>query len=195
MKTFRVFEKSNKITIPTTFVICGIIILCTYFSRDIEYYFGLSNKFLGLFLCVLFIVLMIKSLFSTQKLRGKFNGVLKMENDRISISSKEYLLEDIDNIDLYQADCIGHQIHVGTVALDNDKSNGTDNRIELNLKNGKKIISYFQVQKENDLLINKNILIDYHLKGKIPLLRLTNILGINDYEELKLFKRNLKTTT
>ncbi|WP_299228912.1 hypothetical protein [uncultured Psychroserpens sp.] len=117
-----------------------------------------------------------------------------MENDRISISSKDYLLEEIDNIEIYQTDHIGNQIHVSTVTLDSDKSNGTNNRIELNLKNGKKVISHFQVQNENDLLINKDILIGYHLKGKIPLLRLINILGIKDYDEIQLFKNNLKKT-
>ena len=117
-----------------------------------------------------------------------------MENDRISISSKEYLPEEIDNIEILQTDHIGNRIHVGTVTLDSDKSNGTDNRIELNFKNGKKVTSYFQVQNENDLLINKDILIEYHLKGKIPLLRLINILGIKDYEEIQLFKNKLKKT-
>ena len=192
MKTFRVFQKSNKIAIPTTFIICGIVLLYIYFADEIEYYFGLSNKPIGILLCVLFIFFLIKSLFTTQKLNGKFNGVLKMENDRISISSKDYLLEEIDNIEIYQTDYIGNRVHVSTVTLDNDKSNGTDNRIELNLKNGKKVISYFQVQNKNDLLINKDVLINYHLEGKIPLLRLMNILGIEGYDKIQLFKNNLK---
>lgn len=134
---------------------------------------------------------MVSTFFLHEHKNGKFKGKLKFGNNSIQINETEYLIEEISKISIHSHDIEGHFIWYSN-EFSRKLSNGLNNEIILKLKNGNEIKCHFLQTKRERIKYSKDCLINYHLKGIISWLHLLNILEMENYDEIQIFKKELK---
>ena len=168
-----------------------IIFLRINFTKNYDQDFNAFDAiaFLGVLACM--IAALVFSLFRVNKvqyLEGKFNGVLEFKNDEIIINNKNYGLKEINHIGLDAKDYRGFW---GVASFegnlgDSYQSNGTDNQLKLTLTNNQKITINFEQITKNQLLNEKELLINYYRNGKFNYANLVEIIGEKEaYTEYK----------
>ena len=168
-----------------------IIFLRINFTKKYDQDFNAFDAitFLGVLACM--IAALVFSLFRVNKvqyLEGKFNGVLEFKNDEIIINNKYYGLKEINHIGLDAKDYRGFW---GVASFegnlgDSYQSNGTDNQLKLTLTNNQKITINFEQITKNQLLNEKEFLINYYQNGKFNYANLVEIIGEKEaYTEYK----------
>ncbi len=196
MNTFRTFAKRKNDTVSDDVVVIVffvVICLLIYLNNSYLNFSWLQSvlNFIGGFGILLWSILSIKAMFTTEKINGSLDGTLALYEDRIIIKQQVYLLIEIESIDLSVTDYLGaYRYHDGD-SIEPSKSNGTGNWIELTLISKKKCKTYFQQPYEGAFIKNRDELIAYHLEGKISFLRLIDILGITKYEDIQAFKKTI----
>jgi len=68
------------------------------------------------------------------------------------------------------------------------QSRGVDNALTIDLNSGASIKVYFLQRNEDELLRNRELLISYFEKGKIPFMKLMKLLKIESYSDIQAFK-------
>jgi len=194
-KSLSIFEhkKSFFISNESLILIFSTIILflIAYLHQTPNFDFGNLITFFSVIWFLYLTGFMISTFFLHQHKNGKFKGKLKLENDTIFINGKEYQIAEIHNISIHSSDIKGQFIGY-SFEFSRKLSNGLNNEIVLKFKNGKQIKCHFLQTKRERIKNHKDCLINYHLKGKINWLHLLNILEIEDYDKIQVFKRELK---
>lgn len=121
-------------------------------------------------------------------LKGELISELEFLEDKIIIGDKQYLLEDIQKIEINAFDFKGLIIY-SKGDLDGNLSNGVDNLLKIYLANQNKIEINFQQIVKNEIRNDQVNLISYCNQNKLHYLNLLEIMGINDYDEIQKFKK------
>ena len=198
MHKFDIFKKHKGIYWTNTLIIyCTLCIAgCLLYLKNI---FGFEKNLIdGFLLCSIFLVLFygvimkFYGLVSHEPLKGKLEGQLILEMDRISIENEIYNLNNIQKIEIFNSDYDGHFKYTSRGSFEANLSQGVGNIIIIKLINNEIKDCHFRQTYEDDINVAQKELINYHLKGKIHFLHLIDILKITDYDEIQKFKKELK---
>ena len=121
-------------------------------------------------------------------LKGELISDLEFLDDKIIIGDKQYLLKDIQKIEINAFDFKG-LIKYSKGDFDGNLSNGVDNSLKIYLTNQNKIEINFQQIVKDEIRNEEESLICYCNQNKLHYLNLLAILGINDYYEIQKFKK------
>jgi len=155
-----------------------------------------SNFSIGCFwVCIIAVFggVIVRAIYSSKQktLRGILEGDLVFNNGSITINDDEYLLDDIKKIGFtHFNDYLGKKQSDKSYYNDG-VSNGVENTVILTLKKGKNIECHFQQQYRYQLREIRQQLVKYHNEGKLHFLNLIDILGIEDYNAIQIFKKSL----
>lgn len=142
---------------------------------------------------VVIIVFVIICHFLQQKNHGSFIGHVEFYEDKVINDLQEIDINAIERIDFSIGPRYG-QYRDGFRASDirPRKSNGNANVFYITLKDKSTISGIFHLGASDDFFKQmRELLIVYHLKGKIPFLTLLEYLGIHDYQKIQVFKREI----
>lgn len=147
----------------------------------------LKILFLGTFLYGTIVKLI--SLIADKGVRT-ITGKIIFENNRIIIDYVNYDLEDVDKIEFCD---MGNSLRKfdGFSEHGQNWPNGKDVLIILQLKDSRKIRTYFQLAHRHEIRDIRPQLVHYHNIGKLHFLNLIDILGIEDYNAIQIFKKSL----
>lgn len=103
------------------------------------------------------------------------------------------MLKEIVKMEISEGDYKGKQL-ISRFSVYPKISNGVYNSLKLKLNDNSEMKFYFQLNYENEFQKNmKELLISYHLQGKISFLALIQYIGISDsYEQIQDFKKELE---
>lgn len=129
---------------------------------------------------------------SYQPLHGDLDGVLYFGRDRIMVNEKVFILEDLTKISFNILDYKGRRVSSNGVELDGGYSQGVNNSLALYTKIASQPeVFYFQLQQKHDIREISDLLISYHLAGKLHFLQLIDLLGITQYDRIQDFKKTI----
>lgn len=123
-------------------------------------------------------------------LKGIIKDDIIFENDKIIINDRVIKIEELNKLDFFIGDYRGKR-NIGDKDFNGKIANGVNNYISYYLKDNKKEIVYFQLQDEYAIRNISEQLVQYHLAGKLHFLNLIDILGISDYDDIQLFKKDI----
>ncbi len=135
----------------------------------------------------------VYSLSEKEKPTGFLSGQLIFKDYEIVIGNETYKLNEISKITIICEDYEDLYISALMNTPHPKYSAGVSNYFEIKLKNGESKRVKFKQNYENEIIKkNKEKLISYHKQGVIPFLTLIQLLGIEDYNEIQDFKKQLK---
>ncbi|WLD23207.1 hypothetical protein NU10_10875 [Flavobacterium dauae] len=201
MITFDIFKKKKGIYWTNTLIVYSIAIPCLlvefikYIILDFEqkknifddilFYIALGSLGYGL-------VMGVSGFVRHQPLKGKLEGSLILEDDKITIDHEAYRLDEIKKIKILNYDYYSKFNFPTRGSFEASLSRGVDNKFEIILNSGEIVSCAFCQFNRYDIVDAKKQLINYHLKGKIEFLHLIEILGISGFNQIKLFKKEIK---
>jgi hypothetical protein len=144
---FKIFEPDNKVFYPTlgTFLFLGSLVLIGLIS-----YLDISDLFfkaLSITLISLNFIYYLTKPMRYNHLQGKFNGYLRFTNSKILINHNEINIQDIKKIYIRANDFKGFWFLSQHPKC---KSNGTNNLIDITLKNKESIKVFFELENKYD---------------------------------------------
>lgn len=187
---FRIFtpEEANGITpnhIVFSLLIPSLIFVLIPYSQSL-----LDIGFAGLIISsALMIYFTITKHTKIQALKGNLDKKLVFKYDRICINEECYNLSNIRKIDFTIQDYFNQWQY--SRDFNPARSNGNNNKLLLTLKNGETIELKFQLMYKDQVKKLKEHLIQYHKVGILHFLKLIDLLGIDNYEEIQKFKKTL----
>lgn len=177
----------NKVLIAFT----AFLFFLVYLESTENFDFGNLIIYIGIIYFLTLFGILASNLFLHQNKNGEFKGKLEFEENFIKANEIVYPIDEIDKIIINANDFEGKYVNTA-LQFSRHISNGLDNEIILKLKNGNKVKYNFFQSKGQRINNFREILISYHLSGKISWLYLLEILEINDYDEIQKFKNTLK---
>ena len=113
---------------------------------------------IGISWLVYFILFMINNVSSYEKVNGSFSGRLILDMKYVSVNNAKYFIEEIERLDI--SNCTDFEGRIITYFLQFSPymSNGLDNEVIIELKNGEKIRFNFEQTKNNMIANNKDLL-------------------------------------
>lgn len=123
------------------------------------------------------LILKLKGFTQIEPVRGEFDGYLIFNEDSIQIKDEIIPLQNIRSIQISNGDYNGKLVYTSKGNVGPALSNGTSNSIVIFPESGKTTKHFFQLDDSNDFEELRNTLIKYHLKEKIDIWELANILG------------------
>ncbi|MEO5777734.1 MAG: hypothetical protein ABIQ27_12580 [Flavobacterium sp.] len=125
-------------------------------------------------------------------LKGKLDGFLIFEMDKIKIQEETFTLEQIKNIEISNDDYYGKMNGSGRGNFGPALSNGTDNTLKLKLLSGELKTYSYEMYDGNDFQKVKNELMNYYLNGKIEFSNLAYVLGDRNRKEIDILKEDIE---
>lgn len=193
---YRILTKNKKIyftpnnVVYSTMLICSIPVSIKYFVlKDTNY----KNWDIALvaIMGLVFILGVIFSLFKIggyKTLKGELNGKLEFNSNEIIVDKQTYKINEIKKIEISSFDFRGRFAWFKG-NLDGNKSNGTENELKITLNSNETIKINFEQIYENQILTEKESLINYCNCGKMNYINLIDNLRITDYKEIQNFKK------
>jgi len=147
--SFKIVEKNYKTfyftkgNILFAIMIVTTIMLSYYNEKNIflKYATGLS-----ILTCTSYF---ITEYFRQEPFRGKFTGIITFNKTDLLINNRKIEIDQIKKIFLRTDDYEGMQRGINTTMI--RKSNGTNNLLDLDLKDGEKIKHFFQIEYRNQV--------------------------------------------
>jgi len=194
---FRIFIPEKKFLWTANKVIFSVLaslatIAIIFYEFEEHHPIGNIALELAMFIVMASFIVVIINFNRKKTLNGTLDGMLKLEHDRIIVGQEEVKLEELNSIDFHANDYIGLRDTHSYIYYNPHISNGVNNFCVLKLKGGAEKKIWFQQEDKGELTKNRDLLIGYHLKGKMSFLRLFRILGISKTKEVKAFKESLK---
>lgn len=195
---FKIFKKkkgifwTNTLIVNTVVVICFVIFIIKYQVLSIKEnntfdklvgYAAVGIIFYGIFMKIIGIV-------RHKPLKGKFEGSLILERDKITINNQVYNIEDIQNIKVLNYDYYG-KFKLERYDFEASLSQGVDNDLEIRLNSGKIIKCAFFQFNRNDMSAAKKNLFYYYLNNKILFFDLASILDKSETYQIEILKKEL----
>ena len=194
---FRIYKESKYEFLTTNFIayvsfsitlIPSLIISCT--SYGLIYPFKILAA-IGFILVIGFNFFRIAQRQRHAKIRGTFLGYLCFFKDKISINNLIIELNEIQKIKIEATDYIGkNNDYLSKYDYNGSLSNGLDNKVILYLKNGQNQYIRFEQRKKNDILLLKDILVEYYKQNKLSDIKLIEALNLTDYDEIQEFRKH-----
>src|SRR5690606_5674666 len=198
MATFNIFKKKKGIYWTNTLIVYSILVPCLILflmKKEI----GLEENNIDAILICLIIgsfaygcIMKLSGLARYEPLKGKLDGLLILEMNKISIDNQIYNLEEIKKIEIFNYDYQARFKYTSRGSFEANLSRGVENEIVITLNSNVSEKCFFYQYNRDDMHIAKNQLINYHLKSKIHFLHLIDILGITDYNQIQLFKKEIQ---
>jgi hypothetical protein len=199
---FKIFEKKDvpflirELNNIIVYSLLGFSSLLWYFSTT--FYNGTTFESvclkLNIFCMLVVLVFGLKVIWTRKPLIEKFNGILRFTENSIDINNNKFIIEDISKIDFGIWDYYDKMGPMIEGDISPAFSNGVDNFINIQLKDGQKIKVHFQIIQKDDFLKMRDLLIHYFCHNKLTFLRLTQLLRISDYDKIQEFKKALPPT-
>lgn len=172
-------------------LLTGIVFLFSYLNSTQYFDFG-NWLILILVIWVLYVAgCMISNFFLHECKNGEYKGKLELQLDSIIINKTKYELNDIKKISIRSNDYEGQFVNT-SFEFTRKLSNGLNNELVLKLTDGNEVQCNFFQTKGQRIKHFKELLTNYHLKGKISWLHLLSVLEMEDYDEIQIFKKKLK---
>lgn len=130
----------------------------------------------------------IRKFWRYQFLNGELTSSLIISLDHIQVAQQSFAIEEIKKMDFHFRNYYGKKEDYRN-NFNPILSQGTSNFIELNLNNGQKLKTYFKLNFKSHHELLYPFIIEMVKADRISVLRGTEILGINDYDEIQEFKR------
>ena len=196
---FDIFEKDNKFRLSANIIVYSIFVVSLptaffadkYLGESFIEQVGLYGLFVGFGLSA---ILKWVQLTNRKTFQGKLLGKITFEKDSIRISGQNIPISDIEKIELEVGDYLDRKEYNGLGEFNPTLSTGTENICHLKLKDGTEKEVYFQIKQKDDFKKLRQELIEYHKSSKISWLKLIELLGIDEYEEIQEFKKTLMPT-
>lgn len=198
MQKFSLFVESKKFYWSTNKIFYLSLFLCIgalYLKKNVlkmeeENMFDTIFKFLAIAIMLIGFINMFRGFTQIKPLRGKLDGYLVFDNNNVCIKDEIIPISEIRKIQISNNDYRG--------LLESTKgnfgpalSNGTKNYVVIYLENGKTKKYWFELINSNDFQNIRDILIEYHLLGKIDFWELAEVLGEKSSSEVKDFKEEI----
>ena len=171
-------------------VLTGIVFLLAYLEKTGSFDFDYWLTTLLIIWVLSFVTFLISRFFLYEIENGEYKGSLILKEDSILINEIEYDLNEITSIKIYSSDKKGEFVN-SVFEFSRHLSNGLNNEITIELKNGEVIKTHFLQTEREKIKFSKNELISYYKKRKFSWLHLLDILEIADYEKIQVFKKEL----
>ena len=196
---FKIFKKRNGYYWTNTSIVYAISFGClfVYFFKLIV----LNIEDSGIFDKILFygvigamaygIIMGVSGFVRYQPLKGKIEGELILERDKITFDNKIYHLNEISQIKILNYDFYGRFKPPGRGSFEASLSRGVGNEIEIKLFNGETIKNSFYQFNRNDISVAKKHLFYYYLNQKIMFFDLAKILDKSSDWQIEILKREL----
>lgn len=151
-----------------------------------------DNKTLRVICWSIFLLgIMLKVIsFFIKKPKRILEGTITFEKESITVNENKY---DLSVISKLQFSDHGNYLRKAE-SFSTDKEswpNGKDISVLLNLTDGSEIIKYFELNHRGQMQDIRPQLVYYHNEGKLHFLNLIDILGIEDYNAIQIFKNSL----
>jgi len=199
MSVYIFIPKKKKKVFSRWYLLLGVLafILVIVLIEDIDFgwkdYLISILKILALLFLALYVRLVFKSLNEYEDLNGYLCGKLILKKDEILIGEKEYGINSILEIKIKAEDYYGLFNYILVDTPDPKLSIGVNNSFEIKFKDGShEKVKFKQFYKDELVKKNREVLIHYHLMGKISFLALIQLFRIEDYDEIQKFKSSLK---
>ena len=197
--SFEIYHKKEGFYWTTDRIVYSIIIPCIVLFFIKNHFWGsegdLFDKIVSFSMIGAFFygtVMKLSGFVRHQPLKGKLEGTLILEMDKISIDNQVYNLDEIKKIEISNGDYRGQFLYTSKGSFEANLSQGVNNKIYITLNSGEIISCAFLQFNRYDMADAKKQLINYHLKEKIHFLHLIDILGITDYNQIQLFKKEIQ---
>lgn len=128
---------------------------------------------------------------TTKDFDGELDGFLVFDFNQITIKDRAIDIADVANISIDNNDYYGRQYANDRNDLNPASSNGSGNFAVITLKSGETLKTQFIMGRSDDFQKIRKELIGYHVKGKIALEALSNILGERSSNEIELLKSEI----
>lgn len=161
--------------------------------HDLEILFEPYKTFYLIILVLLPIYFSIAAFFKHKRLNGKINGILKIDFDLITVNDNVYSINSISKIDFHFIDYYGELQSSVRANFNPLLSQGVSNAVEFTDKNNQIHLVYFRLNYKNEHERLFPFITQMIKINKISFLRGIELLGINDYDKIQEFKKQLKS--
>jgi hypothetical protein len=199
MQKFSIYTKSIKFYWSAETIIYSIMFFCCgvmlFKQRVLNIEENLTDKvFMWLTVSTFMfgVILKFYNMGKFEPIRGKFEGYLSFEKDKITVCDETYPIQKIRKIKISNEDYSGKLIHISSGNLGPALSNGTRNFIVIYFESGESKRHEFEQINSNDFQKVRQELINYYLLGKIDFDEVANVLGEKSRSEIKEFKLEIE---
>jgi energy-coupling factor transporter transmembrane protein EcfT len=180
---FPIFKPKNSVFVFTKGHLLFIILIGLIITQATFYP---KNGFFKLFSILFFIYcsfFVFTNSFRYKKLDGEFDGELIFNDNHILVNDKKIKTDDVAKIHIRATDYDGY-LRGGTHSLKYNKSNGTNNLLDIVTNDNQKIKVFFQMnfmQQEEILPFVRSLIMQYN----IPFEYGAEIESVNEYYRFK----------
>lgn len=171
-------------------IICIVLILINLFVIETNESVSTLINFIVVVLIITYFILILASYFIKQPLNGYFSGKMIINPESIVLNSDIINFSEIEKIRLdigtYNDQKIRDSRSISPKIL-----NGTDNVIYFTFTDGTRSRVYFRQDYPEHYMSIQPLVISLVRSKKISVLKATIILGINDYDEIQVFKSEI----
>mgnify|MGYP003610019506 FL=1 len=195
MQKFSIYTKPNKfywsaeiITYSIIFFCCGVMLFKQKVLNIEENLIDKVFMWLTVSTFMFGVILKFYNMGKFEPIRGKFEGYLSFEKDKITVCEEIFPIEKIRKIKISNDDYSGKLVNVSKGNLGPALSNGTRNFIIIYFESGESKRHQFELINSDDFQKVRQELINYYLLGKIDFDEVANVLGEKSRSEVAEFK-------
>jgi hypothetical protein len=199
MQKFSIYTKSNKfywsaeiITYSIIFFCCGVMLFKQKVLNIEENLIDKVFMWLVVNTFMFGVILKLYNIGRFEPIRGKFEGYLLFEKDKITVCEEIYPIEKIRTIKISNDDYSGKLVNTSKGNLGPALSNGTRNFIIIYFESGESKRYQFELNNSNDFQKLRREFISYYLNGKIEFDEAAKVLGEKSRSEVAEFKTEIE---
>jgi hypothetical protein len=199
MQKFTIYTKSNKfywsaeiITYSIIFFCCGVMLFKQKVPNIEENLIDKIFMWLAVTTFMFGVILKFYNFGRFEPIRGKFEGHLSFEKDKITVCEDIYPIEKIRKIKISNDDYSGKLVNTSKGNLGPALSNGTRNFIIIYFESGESKRHQFELINSDDFQKVRQELINYYLLGKMDFDEVANVLGEKSRSEVAEFKAEIE---
>lgn len=191
IKSDKFYWSTNKIIYSTLFFCLAVILIKDKVFKIEENLFDKIFQYLMIGCFIIGLILKFKGFTEIEPLRGKLDGSIVFNKDSISVKDEIFQIDEVRKIQISNDDYNGRLNGTSKGNFGPALSNGTNNFIVIFFESGISKRYQFELINSDDFQKIRNILIEYHLKGKMDFDEIANVLGEKSSEEIRDFKNEI----
>ena len=200
MQRFAIYHKSKSFRPTTNQVIYtfNVVVLSIWIFLEKILKTEQFISLLGWAVAISWLIALIAMLvggFKAPPLRGRLDGFISFDKDKITVEKEVFNLNEINRIKITNDDYYGKIKYLGRGNFNASYSNGVDNELLIELNSSQVKVYDFEIYNSADFQKVKPELITYYLEGKMKFNDLTNLLGYEKADEISDFKNYCESTS